>query len=328
MAVYTAIEKAQLESFIEPFGIGPLVGFEGVAAGIDNTTYFITTDQSDFPSELRTEPLQHFVLTLFEQATIEELTFYTKLTSLLSLRGLPVPCPINDADGQALHYIQGKPALIVPKVAGQHPEHPTEKQCQEIGHVLGQIHNTCLDAKLDHPSPKGLRWLEQCASKLRPLLDKQEQQLLDEIPRFMQLTTQHPNLTQAIIHGDLFRDNALFKNDHLTGVIDFYCAGTGFLVLDLAITANDWCSATDGSMNNELSTTLLEAYQSVRPLTDDEKLLWNDFLRIAATRFWLSRLSSQLLPNPHHHADALIAPKNPLHYKNILLQRIHNHQSL
>jgi homoserine kinase type II len=44
MAVYTVLERKDIERFIAPFGIGPLVKFEGVASGIENTNHFITTD--------------------------------------------------------------------------------------------------------------------------------------------------------------------------------------------------------------------------------------------------------------------------------------------
>jgi homoserine kinase type II len=328
MAVYTTVERQEVERFIEPFGIGPLIHLEGVAEGTENSNYFITTDQSGFPSELHTQPLRHYVLTLFENAAADDLEFYIKLTSLLSLRGLPVPSPLKDADGVALHYLQDKPVLLIPRVEGQAPLQPNEQQCKEIGLALAQIHKISLDSKFEHQSPNGLSWLERCAEQLRPLLDPTDQVLLDEIPRFTQLSKKHSNLLQAITHNDFLKENTIFQSNQLAGIINFNNAGSGFLMMDLAITVNDWCSSADGSFDGQLTSAVLKAYQEVRSITNDEMQLWNDFLRIAAAKIWLLRIYAQLLPECNHKTGALIEPKSPTHYKNILLQRIHCPQAI
>lgn len=328
MAVYTVLDRDDVVSFIEPFGVGPLVSFEGVAAGIENTNYFVTTDQSDFPSEQQTEPSRHFVLTIFEYVDSKELAFFVELTSLLNQRGLPVPCPLTDADGHAMQSLHSKPALLIPKLEGEHPQQATIEQCHEIGLALAHVHQACLDAELQHQSGRGLGWLAQCAEQIKTLLDSADQELLEEIPRFLELVKDQQDLPQSIIHGDLFRDNALFNGNTISGIIDFNNAGSGFLALDLAITVNDWCSEPDGSIHSPLSEALLAGYEQIRPLTQGERRLWNDFLRIAAARFWLSRLYSQLLPESSHRPGGLVELKDPQQYKNILLHRIHSPQLL
>ena len=340
MAVYTVLERQQVEDFIQPFGIGPLISFEGVAAGIENTNYFVSTDQSDFPSELHTEPTRHYVLTIFEAADEQDLAFFVQITTLLNRQGLPVPCPLQDADGIAMQQLQGKPALLIPKLAGEHPVEPSAEQCRSLGETLAKVHNSCVESGLQHPSIRSLKWLEACTADLNRYLDSKpgtlepdllcdaDRKLLDEIPRFQQRVAKHPNLPRAVIHGDLFRDNALFTGDQLTGLIDFNSAGSGYLMYDLAVAANDWCSQADGSLNQPLADALLGAYQQVRPFSEDERKLWNDFLRIAAARFWVSRLHIQLQPKAAHRLGGLVEVKDPQQYKNILLQRIHRPQSL
>ena len=327
MAVYTVLDREEVEAFIKPFGIGPLIDYEGVAAGIENTNYFLSTDQSNFPTEFTTAPIQHFVLTIFESANVSDLDFFIQLTTMLNQQGLPVPCPIQDADGNAIRTLYEKPALIMPKLPGEHIKHPNAEQCSAIGKILGKIHLVCQSSDLEHKGSRDLSWLGNTIETLRPMLDSIDGQLLDELERFQQITSGLTTLPTAVIHSDLFRDNALFSGNQLTGVIDFNSAGNGYLMYDLAVTANDWCSKADGSLDQELVTAILTAYQTVRPFTASEKELWNDFLRVAATRFWVSRLAVKLQPEIHHRRGGLVEPKNPQHYKNILIQRIHSPQA-
>ena len=99
-------------------------------------------------------------------------------------------------------------------------------------------------------------------------------------------------LPKGVIHGDLFRDNVLFEGDRLTGLLDFHHAAVGYLIYDLAVAANDWCSLPDGRLNASQANALLAAYHRIRPLTDTELAAFPDFMAYAALAFWLSRLSA------------------------------------
>ncbi|WP_101758703.1 homoserine kinase [Oceanicoccus sp. KOV_DT_Chl] len=328
MAVYTVLERAEIEAFIEPYGIGPLIDFRGVAAGIENTNYFLSTDHSDLPSELRTRTEQEYVLTIFEASSPDELAFFIELTTLLNHSQLPVPCPLENADGIAIQQIQGKPAVLVPKVSGNHPQQPSESLCHAIGVTLAKTHQVCLQAKLQHQSSRSLSWLSQLATELKPRLNAEDLTLLEEVSRFQQLIKSHSDLPVTVIHGDLFRDNALAAGDQLTGIIDFNSAGDGYLMMDIAVVVNDWCANADGSLQQSLVTAIMTGYQQIRPFTSDEVLLWNDFLRIAASRFWLSRLATKLDPNNRHRPGGLVEQKDPEQYRRILLHRISTPQKL
>ncbi len=99
-------------------------------------------------------------------------------------------------------------------------------------------------------------------------------------------------LPRGVVHGDLFRDNVLFAGDRLTGLLDFHHAAVGYLIYDLAVAANDWCSRPDGRLDPSQANALLAAYRRLRPLTDAELAAFPSFMAYAALAFWLSRLSA------------------------------------
>ena len=49
------------------------------------------------------------------------------------------------------------------------------------------------------------------------------------------------NLPKGIIHGDLFIDNIFFKNNKLSGMIDFYFAANDYFMYEIAICINALC---------------------------------------------------------------------------------------
>jgi homoserine kinase type II len=57
----------------------------------------------------------------------------------------------------------------------------------------------------------------------------------------------------------MFRDNVLFSERGLTGVVDFHHAATGYWLYDLAVVANDWCNDSGGVLDADRTLALLRA---------------------------------------------------------------------
>ena len=122
------------------------------------------------------------------------------------------------------------------------------------------------------------------------------------------------DLPVGVIHGDLFKDNVLFFNDEVSGLLDFYSASAGVLLLDIAITVNDWCVNKEGILESKKTEALLSAYQKVRPMTQSELSYLPIMLRAAALRFWLSRLELQHFPRQ----GVMTQCKDPLVFRSLL----------
>ena len=318
MAVFTEVSATEAAALALRLGAGTLQSITGIPAGIENTNYFVSTDQGDW------------VLTLFERLPAAQLPYYLGLMQHLARRGLPVPEPRADAAGQILHPVAGKPAALVSRLQGQHQLAPDLHHCAQLGQVLAQMHLAVADFPLKQPNLRGLNWWLAMAPQLMPHLGHPQRQLLASELAFQQQLAASPSyaaLPRGAVHTDLFCDNVLFDvsstnslgHEKLTGCFDFYFAGTDRFAYDLAVCLNDWClNADDASLDPARARALVQAYQQVRPLAGAEHRLLPALLRAAALRFWISRLADWHLPRP----AALLQPKDPVHFQRILRSRI------
>lgn len=300
MAFYTAVDEQELLALLRHYGIDGLSSCTGASDGIENSTYFLQRGE------------QQWILTLFEDLSAAELPFFVRLMTWLHERGLPVACPLVDDRGEALHTLSGKPALLFPRLPGQHPRQTGSAQCAAIGDFLGRMHAATASYPEQRDNPRGTAWMEQAASRLAAHLDGEVRSLLDA-----QLANAHRlralPMPCGLVHADLFHDNALFEGDRLTGVIDFYVACTDLLALDLAIVINDWCALPAGGVDPGKAQAILQAYERQRPLDPLERDHWQAILQLAACRFWLSRLLAEKLParpgvnHPHKPSTEYLA---------------------
>ncbi|WP_296247027.1 homoserine kinase [Pseudomonas sp. UBA4194] len=279
MSVFTPLTRAELETFLAPYGLGRLRDFQGIAAGTENSNFFISLEQGEF------------VLTLVERGPTQDLPFFIELLDVLHDADLCVPYALRTTDGVALRELAGKPALLQPRLDGKHIKTPNNQHCVQVGELLGHIHTATQATPLERKTDRGLAWmLEEGATLVSHLDSGPAAMLRDALAEIEAHQAQILALPRANLHGDLFRDNVMFEGTHLTGVIDFYNACSGPMLYDLAITVNDWCSDEHGALDAPRARALLGAYAALRPFTAAEAQLWPLMLRVACVRFWLSRL--------------------------------------
>ncbi|MBI5430006.1 MAG: homoserine kinase [Nitrosomonadales bacterium] len=306
MAVFTTVTGAELTAWLGDYSLGQLVELQGISSGIENTNYFVTTGNG------------RFVLTLFEKLGADELPFYLNLMAHLARHGIPCPSPVANRHNQFLGTLNGKPACIVSRLSGKSTTAPSPEQCAAIGAMLGQMHIAGQSFSQVMPNPRGAAWRAATAPQVRPFLDAAQAALLDsEIA--LHARNDAAQLPQGVIHADLFRDNVLLEGDRVGGLIDFYFACSDALLYDVAITVNDWCmNIGEGRLDAARAQTFLRAYHAVRPLLDSERDAWPLMLRLAALRFWLSRLYDLHLPRD----GELVNAHDPRHFERVLKNHI------
>ncbi|WP_293368468.1 homoserine kinase [Nevskia sp.] len=302
MSVFTKVSHAELEAFLAQYDLGTLIGYTGIGEGIENTNYFVDTRRG------------RWVLTLFERLNYDDLPFFLGLMEHLARHGYASALPVADNSGATLSSLNGKPAALVARLTGQSVLFPSLAQCAAVGHALGELHKLSASYSGICENSRGAEWRRATGETLLPKIPEDARSLIaDELAAQAQLDL--ASLPQGVIHADLFKDNVLFVDERLTGVIDFYYACNDALLYDLAVTLNDWCAEADGSLNKAHSAALLSAYRACRPPNETEKAAWPLVLRAAAFRFYLSRLYDWTFPRE----GDLVHIKDPEPYRRILV---------
>ncbi|HDZ08009.1 homoserine kinase [Pseudohongiella sp.] len=316
MSVFTTLSHTEIAQFVSRFDVGDFIDAQGVSGGSENTNYFVECSAGSY------------VLTLVERGPRADLPFFIELLDCLHAADMPVPYAIADRAGVALHTLKDKPALLQPKLSGEHVEHVNTAQCAALGDMLARLHQSACD--LTRASDRGPAWTVNKALNLLDESWRQHQSWLE--PALLQLRdwlefsgnkTPAKALPATIIHGDLFRDNALFQGDDISGIIDFYNAASGWTLFDIAVCVNDWCvdvNVDDVALNPERTRALLDAYASKRPFSDEEQHCWPLMLQLAALRFWVSRQQYAL----EHKGQAGILIKDPEYFHRVTKMHVLN----
>lgn len=305
MAVYTQVSDAHAEDFLTYYNIGILQKLTGIAQGVENTNYFLDTTTG------------RYVLTLFEKRVNPlDLPYFLGFCEYLSLQNIPCPQPIKDKQGEIIRQLLGKSATIVSFLKGSWKADPAMSDCAKAGAFFANLHVKQAGFTLNRSNNLSLTGWKSLYDKIKSELHIIKPDLSDHIAQELEVLQENfpYHLPVGHIHADLFPDNVFFEGDDISGVIDFYFSCTDILAYDLAICINAWCFDRDFRFNTTKAQALLTEYQKIRPLSLEERASLQILSRGAALRFLLTRSHDWIF----HDKNALVHPKNPLEYLEIL----------
>ena len=200
MSVYTSVSDEEMRAFLTQYDLGGFVSLQGIAQGITNSNYFLTTTTG------------RYVLTVFEVLKQEELPFFLELSRHLSSNGVACPAPIVRKDGKLDSVLVGKPACLVTCLNGSDTGWATEMQCFNTGAMLAKMHIAGQSFPQKMANPRYDRWWHDACSQLLPVLSEDDAALLQkEIADLDGNLGNH--LPSGIIHADLFKDNVLLDGE-------------------------------------------------------------------------------------------------------------------
>ncbi len=300
MAVYTEVTDEALEAFLTEYDIGSIVAFRGIAEGVENSNYSLKTTQGDF------------ILTLYEQRVDPaDLPWFLGLMEHLA-RGITCPRPVRARDGEALRVLSGRHASITTFLPGVWPRRVRVEHCGPVGRALAALHLAGADYAPKRVNALGSRGWRPLLDRCRARADEVSPNLAAELDAALtEILAGWPVvLPEGHVHADLFPDNVFFLGHQLSGLIDFYFAATDFLAYDVAVCLNAWCFEADFSFNVTKGRALLRGYETVRPLSAEERAALPVLCRGAAIRFLLTRLFDWL----NTRDGAMVTRKDPMEY--------------
>ncbi|QHI95764.1 homoserine kinase [Aristophania vespae] len=307
MAVYTDIEENALKNFLLDYDLGSLISFEGITEGVENSNYRLVLSSGNY------------ILTLFEKrVNSAELPWFVGYMGHLAKNNISCPLPIKAKDGQALRQLANRPALIVTFLDGQAVKNITEQSCLELGRALAKLHKAGEGFDSERSNKLGAQgWkalLSQCDSHGDQKIEALISQTHCDLEKVLSHWPEPKELPRGQIHADLFPDNVFFKNESLSGIIDFYFACTDFFAYDIAICINAWCFENNEHYLPQRTAMILQGYEEFRPLSPLERNRLPVLCQGAALRFLLTRLYDWI----HTPPGAKVVKKNPWDYQKRL----------
>jgi len=310
MSVYTTLTLKEVQDFAAPYGL-EVIDLIPIQGGIQNTNYFLVCEN------------QQYVLTVFEDMDEQAAGELVPVLQHLGQAGLAVPVPLSHS-GKSIHTLKNKPAQIAPRMMGEHPMPSTVAQAEAIAIAQAKMHVALKDFKLERAFVRDHAYWYNVAQEIKPSLNAADKVLLGKLLGLYEaLTAVYPDRPRGFIHSDLFRDNTLFEGDQLKGILDFYELNKDEFLFDIAITLNDFCTNyPEVTLNEEKANAFLKAYETVRPLTADEKSCLELYLAMAAGRFWMMRLQVAQKNAAEGRTGEDILQKNPEEMRNMLIERL------
>jgi len=314
MAVYTILSEEKLIEFFLKYDLGKLLKFKEIKEGIENTNYFIQTEKGKF------------ILTLYEKRVEEkDLPFFISLMRNLFDKKFPSPEPIINKNGNYISEISGKRAAVVSFLDGYSKKNLNPNNCYEVGINTAKLHLITKDLagrRENKLSVKSWRKIynkvKKDCSKIHPNLINVIEKNLDEIEKKWP-----EDIPSGIIHADLFPDNIFFKNDKLSGIIDYYFSCFDFYAFEIAICLNALCFEGKNenlSFNVTKAKKFIDGYSSIRKLNEKEKYSLKILSQGAALRFLLTRVFDYL----NLTEGAIVKIKDPIEY----LKRLEFHNNV
>ncbi len=313
MAVYTKLNKSEIEEIISLYKLKNLESFAPIEEGIENTNYVIIASK------------KKYILTIFEKRVKEQdLPFFCELISLLNKSGFKCPLPLLNLENSPISTFKRKKLTILTFISGKSKENLSNENCEDIGKEAAKLHLLTSNFKIHRKNALSIESWRNMFENIKDKCIKIHKDLPNLIEANLKDIEKNwpSNLPSGIIHADLFKDNIIFENNKVSGIIDFTFSCNDFYALEIAICFNALCF--DGvksnlSFNVTKAKKFIDGYSSIRKLSNQERNSIKILSQGAALRFLLTRVFDAI----NTVEGALVKIKDPIEY----LKRLEFHKN-
>ena len=278
MARYTTLSPIELTHIVAQYPIGTSLKLEEIPGGFGNSNFKLTTTDGEF------------LLKICDEKDSVELNMQITLLEHLRQHAYPTVYPILTKDQKPLIHETFGSVMLYPFLHGEEPL-PSPNILAQLGEALAKLHRI--------PPVAGLPPFAMGISQMRPFLQEVRDTEFATHPFVESLKSQleemesylNASLPMGILHGDLFLDNTLFEGEKMVAILDFEEGCYDTLLIDVGMTIIGCCYTSDHQLNLEAVRRFLDAYNAVRPLTENEWKHLDRFVHYAALSiaFWRFR---------------------------------------
>jgi homoserine kinase type II len=269
-----------------------VAGVEALDAGSVNSNFAVQTKSGE-----------RFFVRLYEEQGFDSARAELVRLEKLCEHGVPTPPPRARRGGTFIGSHAGKPVAVHPWVDGDILcfGRVTPAAAREVGRALARVHLCTPVLGRVEAGRFGLDGLRERLERV----DRTDTRFAADTRRIRERiafhTAQSPSsLPSGLIHGDLFRDNVLWRTPdsgpELLALLDFESASAGAFIYDLMVCVHAWCYGQ--SFELSLARAMFQGYREERPLEPAELAAVVPQGALAALRFATTRLTDFSLRTP------------------------------
>jgi homoserine kinase type II len=281
MALITPLSRSEASVLMRGYGI-ELGELEPLRAGSVNSNFRLTDSRG-----------RRYFARVYEEQATDGAEAELRLLSALAAAEVPVAVPLVRLDNRLLVEHGGKPFAVFPWVEGELycRASVTPEVCRRLGDALARVHLASdrlgelpkgrfrvsdLRARLERVDREAPAAFSDATARIRERLDHYER-------------ARDPQLARGLVHGDLFRDNVLWKDGAIAALLDFESASEECFVYDVMVCVHAWCFGDGFELDR--AGALLAGYHARRPLSASERAALPIEGAIAALRFAVTRIT-------------------------------------
>ncbi len=306
MGKYTEVTTNQVNDILSRYGLPKSKKVTPTTAGISNSNYQVTLVNG-----------QTILLKISNDKDIQELAQEQKILLMLKKYHFPFSlAPLKTLQGKAVYEFENLHGVIFPFIKAKPPEVSTNT-CRQIGQALGSLHALKLEKK-DLNSIRSHIAVGFAGPNIDSYI-KQDNAAPDFKHAFLNIFPEslknipYNDFPSGVIHGDLYYDNSLFKNDKIITLIDFEQSGRGRFILDIGIALSGSCFNSNlTNLNMKLMEEFLSGYEESRKLTELENryLLTSVIVGFFSISLWRIK----------RFYEGNLDPSKKYHYQNLVMR--------